>query len=111
MELVLQADSDETKAQRHENEVGRPQGMQTVLWLPHAIVARGKPERNTIATELPVQQPDEDANPVNEAEGRRTRDRKAVQTAGFLRSLEPDGSQGVECNVESEADGVEAGND
>ena len=57
-----------------------------------------------------VDEASEETDPVHEGEGRVVGDGEAV-AAGFDGLLQPDGRQGIESDVEAEADGVEAGDE
>lgn len=66
VKLVVQGNTAESETKRHEEEVGGPQGMETVLWLPHALVASDEPQWDAVTEELTVQQADDEADPVDE---------------------------------------------
>jgi hypothetical protein len=108
--MIQQRRAHHTEANRLQDKTGKPQRMKTILRLPCAAIARSKPQRDAIAEILPVEEARQEADPVHKGEGRVVGDAEAV-AAGFDGLLQPDGRQGVEGDVEAEADGVKACDD
>lgn len=111
MEPELHGRADQAQAEGHEDEVCGPQGVQAVLGLPDAAVARREPQGDAVAEEVAVDEADHEAGPVDEREGGVLRDGEAVDAPGLERHLQPDWREGVEGDVEAEGYGVEAGDD
>jgi hypothetical protein len=68
VKLVLQCRTNKSKADRHQNKVGKPQRVKAELWFPYATIAGSEPERNSIAEKLPVQKPYHNPNPMHKSD-------------------------------------------
>ena len=65
---MLERRSDKSETDWHQDEVCGPEGVKAELRLPDAMVTTSEPERDSVAEELPIQEPNNNANPVNQSD-------------------------------------------
>ena len=68
VEPMLERRSDKSETDWHQDEVCGPEGVKAELRLPDAMVTTSEPERDSVAEELPIQEPNNNANPVNQSD-------------------------------------------